>query len=78
MKRVSILDRGSFSPAICVLTPVVKLVVVGGERNPASLAQSFRVRDRELQGNPTSLALSFQVQARQGAGREGMSYSRAG
>ena len=27
-----------------------KLVVVGGERNPASLAQSFRVRGREREG----------------------------
>jgi len=50
MKRVSILDRASFSPATCVETLVVKLVVVGGERNPASLALSFRVRDRELEG----------------------------
>ena len=31
MKRVSILDRDSFSPATCVSTPVVELVVVGGE-----------------------------------------------
>jgi len=29
---------------------VVKLVVVGGERNPASLSPSFRVRGRELEG----------------------------
>jgi len=43
MKRVSILDRDSFSPITCVSTPVVKLVVVGGERNPASLSPSFRV-----------------------------------
>jgi len=55
MKRVSILDRGSFSPATCVSTLVVKLVVVGGERNPATLALSFRVRGRELEGNPASL-----------------------
>jgi len=38
MKRVSIPDRDSFSPATCVSNPVVKLVEVGGERNPASLA----------------------------------------
>ena len=50
MKRVLILDRASFSPTTCVETLVVKLVVVGGERNPASLALSFRVRDRELEG----------------------------
>jgi len=29
---------------------VVKLVVVGGERNPASLASSLRMRGRELEG----------------------------
>ena len=42
-----ILDRDSLSPATCVSTLVVKLVVVGGERNPASLAPSFQVRGRE-------------------------------
>ena len=50
MKRVSIKDRDSFSPATSVSTPVVKIVVVGGERNPASLAPSFRVRGREREG----------------------------
>jgi len=50
MKRVWILDRDSFSPVTCVSTLVVKLVVVGGERNPASLSLSFRVRDREREG----------------------------
>ena len=50
MKRLSILDRDSFSPATCVSTLVVKLVVVGGERNPASLAPSFRVRGRGSKG----------------------------
>jgi len=43
MKSVSILDRGSFSPATCVSTPVVKLVVVGGERNPGSLVPFYWV-----------------------------------
>jgi len=57
MKRVSIKDQNSFSPTTCVSTLVVKLVVVGGERNPASLVPSFRVRGRELEGNPTSRAL---------------------
>jgi len=69
MKRVSILDRASFSPATCVETLVVKLVVVGGERNPASLALSFRVRGRELEGNPASLALSFRVRDRELEGK---------
>jgi len=54
MKRVSILDQDSLSPATCVSTLVVKFVVVGGERNPASLAPSFRVRGR-LEWNPASL-----------------------
>jgi len=48
---------------------VVKLVVVGGERNPASLAQSFRVRGRELEENPASLAQSFKVRARELEGK---------
>jgi len=69
MKRVSILDRDSFSPPTCVSTLVVKVVVVGGERNPESLALSFRVRDRELEGNPASLALSFRVQGRETEGK---------
>ena len=69
MKRVSILDRDSFSPATCVSTPVVKFVVVGGERNPASLEPSFRVRGRELEGNPTSLTPSFPVQGREREGK---------
>jgi len=69
MKRVSILDRGSFSPATCVWTLVVKLVVVGGERNPASLALSFRVRGRELGGNPASLVPSFRVRGREREGK---------
>jgi len=69
MNRVSILDRGSFSPATCVSTPVVKFVVVGGERNPASLAPSFRVRGRELEGNPASLAQSFRVRGRELEGK---------
>jgi len=69
MKRVSIPDRDSFSPATCVSTPVVKLVVVGGERNPASLAPSFRVRGRELEGNPASLAPSFRVRVRELEGK---------
>jgi len=69
MKRVSILDRDSFSPATCVSTLVVKLVVVGGERNPAYLAQSFRVLGRELEGNPASLALSFWVRGREREGK---------
>jgi len=69
MKRVSILDRDSFSPATCVSTLVVKLVVVGGDRNPASLAQSFLVRGRELERNPVSLALSFQVRGREREGK---------
>ena len=67
-------DRDSFFPPTCVTTLVVKLVVVGGERNPASLTPSFRVRGRELEGNPASLAPG----AGQGAGREEMSHSRAG
>ena len=65
MKRVSILDRDSFSPTTCVSIPVVNLVVVGGERNPASLAPSFRVRNKELEGNPASLSPSFRVQGRE-------------
>jgi len=65
MKRVSIKDRDSFSPVTCVSTPVVKLVVVGGERNPASVVPSFQVRDRELEGNPASLVPSFRVRARE-------------
>ena len=69
MKRVLILDWHSFSPATCVSTLVVKLVVVGGERNPASLAQSFRLRGRELEGNPASLALSFRVRGRELEGK---------
>jgi len=69
MKRVPILDRDSFSPATCVSTLVVKLVVVGGERNPASLVQSFRVLGRELEGNPASLALSFWVRGREREGK---------
>ena len=68
MKRVSILDRDS-SPATCVSTPVVKLVVVGGERNPASLAPSFRVQGRELEGNPASLTPSFRVWGREREGK---------
>jgi hypothetical protein len=48
---------------------VVKLVVVGGERNPASLAPSFRVRGRELEGNPASLAPSFRVRGRELEGK---------
>jgi len=53
---VAILNKKSFqsliefSPATCVLTPVVKFVLVGGERNPKSLALSLRVRGRELEG----------------------------
>jgi len=70
MKRVLIKDRESFSPATCVSTPVVKLVVVGGERNPASLAPSLRVRDRELEGNPASLAPSFRVRGRELEGKK--------
>jgi len=69
MKRVSIKDRDSFSPATYVSTLVVKLVVVGGQRNPASLAPSFRVRDRELEGNPASLAPSFRVRGRELEGK---------
>ena len=69
MKRVSILDRDSFSPATCVSTLVVKFVVVGGDRNPASLAMSFRVRGRELEGNPASLAPSFLVRGREREGK---------
>ena len=69
MERVSILDRDSFSPATCVSTPVVKPVVVGGERNSASLAPSFRVRGRELEGNPASLAPSFWVRGRELEGK---------
>jgi len=48
---------------------VVKLVVVGGERNPASLPQSFHVQDRELEGNPASLVLSFRVRGREREGK---------
>jgi len=69
MKRVSILDRDSFSPATCVSTLVVKFVVVGGERNPASLEQSYRVRGREREGNPASLAPSFRVRGREREGK---------
>jgi len=69
MQRVSILDRDSFSPTTCVSTLVVKLVVVGGERNPASLAPSLRVRGRELGGNPASLAPSFRVRDREREGK---------
>ena len=69
MKRVSILDRDSFSPATCVSTLVVKVVVVGGERNPASLVPSFQVRDREVEGNPASLAPSFRVRGREREGK---------
>ena len=69
MKRVSIKDRNSFSPPTCVSTPVVKLVVVGGERNPASLVPSFRLRGRELEGNPASLAPSFRVRDRELEGK---------
>jgi len=61
MKRVPILAR--------VSTLVVKLVVVGGERNPASLAQSFWVRGREMEGNPASLAQSFRVRGREREGK---------
>ena len=71
MKRVSILDRDLFSPATCVSTQVVKLVVVGGERNPASLALSFWVRGRELEGNPASLAPSLWVLGRELEGKRG-------
>jgi len=70
MKRVSILDRDSFSPATYVSTPVVKLVVVGGERNPASLAPSFRVRGRELEGNPASLTRPSGCGVGSGKGRD--------
>ena len=69
MKRVSIKDRDSFSPTTCVSTPVVNLVVVGGERNPASLAPSFQVRDRDLEGNPASLVPSFRVRGREMEGK---------
>ena len=69
MKRVSILDRDSLSPSTCVSTLVVKLVVVGGERNPASLAQSCQVRGKDLEGNPASLALSFRVRGRELEGK---------
>ena len=69
IKRVSILDRDSFSPATRVSTLVVKLVVVGGQRNPASLEPSFRVRGRELEGNPTSLTPSFRVRGRERKGK---------
>jgi len=48
---------------------VVKLVVVGGERNPASLAQSCQVRGKDLEGNPASLALSFRVRGRELEGK---------
>ena len=71
MKRVSIKDRDSFSPATCVSTPVVKLVAVGGERNPASLAPSLRVRGRGLEGNPASLAPSLRVRGRELEGKRG-------
>jgi len=67
MKRVPILDLDSFSTFVSTL--VVKLVVVGGERNPASLAQSFRVRGREMEGNPASLAQSFRVRGREREGK---------
>jgi len=69
MKSISILDRDSFSPATCVSTLVVKLVAVGGERNPASLVPSFWVRGREVEGNPASLALSFRVLGREREGK---------
>jgi len=52
-----------------VSTQVVKLVVVGGERNPASLVQSCQVRDKDLEGNPVSLALSFRVRGRELEGK---------
>jgi len=68
-KELLILDRDSFSPVTCVSTLVVKFVVVGGERNPASLPLSFRVRDRELEGNPASLVLSFRVRGREREGK---------
>jgi len=69
MKRVSIKDRDSFSPPTCVSTPVVKFVVVGGERSPASLAPSFRVQGREVEGNPASLEPSFWVRGRELEGK---------
>jgi len=69
MKRVSIKDRNSFSPDTCVSTPVVNLVVVGGERNPASLGPSFRVRGRDLEGNPVCLVPSFRVRVRELEGK---------
>ena len=69
MKRVLILDRDSFSPGTCVSTPVVKLVVVGGERNPESLVPSFRVGGREMEGNLASLVPSFQVPGRELKGK---------
>jgi len=69
MKRGSILDRDLFSPGTCVSILVVQLVVVGGERNSASLPPSFRVRGRELQGNPASLTPSFRVPDREREGK---------
>jgi len=59
----------ALAPLTCVSTLVVKFVVVSGERNPASLAPSFRVRGRELERNPESLALSFQVRGRELEGK---------
>ena len=77
MKRVLILDRDSFSPATCVSTLVAKLVVVGGERNPASLGQSFRVRGQGA-GREPSVSSTVLPSAGQGSGREEISHSRTG
>jgi len=44
-------------------------MVVGGERNPASLTLSFQVRGRELEGNPASLAPTFRVRGRELEGK---------
>ena len=64
-------DQGSrlvLSSYMCVDSGGQALVV-GGDRNSASLAPSFRVRDRELEGNPASLALSFRVRGRELEGK---------
>jgi len=53
------------------------VVLVGGERNPASLVPSFRVRGRELEGNPASLTLSFRLRGRELEGKRWATVAQA-
>jgi len=65
----SLIESRSLQLHVCRLWWSSVFVVVGGERNPASLGLSFRVRGREVEGNPASLVVSFWVRDREREGK---------